>query len=246
MRNYMKVLLIGLLLALFGKAEGNAQTTVSINPTNDGRVYISTVPGTYASKRDSTSARSSVTDVIQAGQDSTAVYAVYRGFMTFAIPALTTADACTLYIDGDFNGSTTDFEIYLHTASNYGTLDVLDYIKFDGRTVGSAHTGSILNNTWNSSSYSADWNKIIFNAAGLDSLEAHSNGAFYLAMISKEDYINSAPANSEVVAFTAVAGTPDPYLSLTYTLTGWSGTIGNLTNPAALGAYSKTEIKEIR
>jgi len=246
MRNYMKVLAIGLLLALFGKAEGNAQTYTQINPTNDGMVILQTIPGTYASKRDSTSGTGGYTTNLSVGQKyDTITYDISRVFMTFQIPALATADACTLYMDGSNDASTEDFEIYIVTALNYGTIDVTDYILFDGRTVGGAHTGSILNNAWNSSSWSAGWNTIIFNATGRDSIKVYSGKSIYLALISKEDYNNSAPTTSERTAFVPTSDTPDPYIALTYT-TGWSGTIGNLTNPAAVGAYSKAEIKEIR
>ena len=245
MRNYMKVLAIGLMLALFGVASGNAQTYTQIAPTNPGYVNVSGVPGTFASKRDSTSGTGTAETTAQIGMlIVSSNFAIYRSFATFQIPELASADACTLYFYGSADNSDTDFEVYIHTASNYGTIDVLDYIKFDGRTVGSAHTGSILNATWNSSSYSANWNKIIFNAAGLDTLKVYSGKPLYLAMISKEDYINSQPAGNERVTFLYVSSVP--YLALSYTPGGWSGTIGNLTNPAAVGAYSKTEIKEIR
>ncbi len=250
MRDYMKVLLIGLMLALFNVASGNTQT-VSITATNDG--YIRNTGVTYQDYRDLATASSAFV-----GSDGTpwrvgqsaGFVRVERAFTAFPIPSLASADACTLFVWGAVDASTVNFGIYIHSARAYkSVVTTADAQNFSGFRAGTTHNGAILNNTWNSSSYAAAYCPIVFNAAGLDSIEACIGDTLWVALISKEDYDNSAPADEEYVQFKSSGdATPGnrPYISLTYTPAGWSGTIGNLTNPAAVGAYSKSEIKDIR
>lgn len=215
------------------------ETTASINLTYDGGRYVGNIPGTYASKRDSSTA-TNVLSVIRVGQLYADTYNIYRGFFKITVPALSSVVACSLYVDGSSDQSTTDYGIYLLTAGSYGEFDKNAYVMFDGRQIGSAHTGSILNNTWNSSSYSADWNVLVFNAAGLDTVAAYAGRDLYLSLISKNDYDNTAPIGSEHVTF---SGSSQGYVSLVYTTPpGWSGTIARTTDPSAIGRTDKANI----
>ncbi len=194
--------------------------TTTINTRTDGRVYYSGNP-VYANARDASSGTSSG-NYIHAGQwlNTGPLYYVYRSFLSFPLPNIGTAQACTLFVYGEYDQtSANDFNIYLLGAHAYGpTLDNLDYTRFNGHQTGGADTGTILNNAWNTSSYSSNWNKIIFNAAGLDSLKISANDTLRIAMISQYDYSNTPPTGEEYVVFYS-SGTPnkEPYLSLTYT-----------------------------
>lgn len=189
--------------------------TLTLTASNDG-----TLDGTgasYAESRDLATATSISTTALAIGQNATS-NTVERSFLSFALPSMHEVLAETLYVNGRADASTTDFEIYIHTATQSNPLVEGDYDLFDGRTAGAPHTGSILNAVWSSSSFSADWNMIVFNAAGRDTTVAHRDGTFRIAMISKEDYNNSAPGGTtEFLSFenSSTSGS-EPYLSLLY------------------------------
>jgi hypothetical protein len=143
-------------------------------------------------------------------------YLVIRGFVCFpAIPAgMITATACTLYVDGRTDLSVTDFDIDVLGARSWkSVLTIADFTHFNGWAASGNYSGTILG-TMNTSAYSADWNKIIFNAAGLDSLKAASGDSLWLALLSGNDYIPTQPSGNEYVRFT---GGTSPYISYTYT-----------------------------
>ena len=184
----------------------------------DGR--IAPASSNYSAVRDTTAGYTNA-NMVSVGQtkQSETFYSVKHSFFQFPLPELMSSVlACTLYVYGSDNQSTTDFEIYIHGANAYRPLLANpDYINFNGRRTGQAHNGTVLNDTWNSSSYSATWNQIIFNAAGLDSMEATGPDTLAVAMISKEDFDNSAPTGNEYVVFesSSEAG-KEPYISFSY------------------------------
>ena len=240
-------LAIGLLLAIFSAANGNAQTYTQINTTNMGYLDIDSVDGTYASKRDSTSASTYSPSTLRLGQSIVGgKYRVYRSFITLPVPSMTAISACSLYVYGSLDNSNIDFDVDIVTAPDYATLDKTDYPKFDGHTVGGIDTGAILNNIWNSSSYSSAWNCFVLTTAARDSILAHSGGNLCFTIISDNDYDNTAPSTqTEYVTF--AVSTTVPYFAMSYTpISGYSGTISGVTNPAAVNGINKSGIKDIR
>jgi hypothetical protein len=197
---------------------------VTVDPTsvvtsNDGSLY-SYGNTTYATSRDASAAKDvNPASWLRVGQllDVT-LYLVFRSYFSFAIPDMSTLIAASLFLEGKVDDSTTDFGIYIHTSTYSNPLVLNDFDLFDGWRAGNTHTGTVLNNSWNSSSYSATWNEIVFNAAGLAAVLAKKNDTFKMAAISKEDYDNSAPPDTESVVFegSSVSG-KEPYLSITYT-----------------------------
>lgn len=138
--------------------------------------------------------------------------------MTFTIPcAASETVSAKIVLNGAADISVDDFEIYVVLANDYGEIDKLDYVDFDGWEVSGQYTGIVLNETWNSESYSADWNEITMNNDGIAAIIAAAGGSLHLMLLSKEDYNSSAPENDEFVSFDSSAdeGT-EPYLSLTY------------------------------
>jgi len=219
-RNIVIIDLILAVLLYFSVAHEVFGETTSITAENDGRAYIYAVE-TYATVRDTSQGNSVSTNLLSVGQwyrTDTTDYYVFRSFASFVIPAMDSAQACTLYVNGYQNNSTTDFEIYIHGAEAYGPeIGSRDYSKFNGRQTGAAHDGTVLNNTWNSSSYSAGWNTLVFNAAGIDSVEAAAGDTLLIALISKEDYDNSAPTDEEYIHLeSSEASGEEPYLSIQY------------------------------
>jgi len=255
MRNYMKVLAIGLLLAVFGVASGNADNT-TVNAVNDGNLQryrsADVQPDDYYTTRNQTSSWTveNSTTAIHVGQTLAAgYYYIWRGFLAFPLNTLAgaTAVACTLYIDGAANNSVTDFNLFAVYGKEYKPLlDIGDYDGFTGWATSGAYSPVYLSNALNTSSYSNGANGLIFTTAGKDSVHTAFGDTLWVAILSYEDISNSAPTDGEDVTFDGSADANKPYLSINYTPAGWSGTIGNLTNPAAVGAYSKSEIKEIR
>ncbi|MFC1693309.1 hypothetical protein ACFL1R_07385 [Candidatus Latescibacterota bacterium] len=146
-------------------------------------------------------------------------YNIFRAFAGFPIPEnIYAVNACSLYINGDVDLSVTDYDIYIHGASEYSpTLEGDDFPRFDGRQTGQGHNGAILTESWNSSSYSSGWNHIVFNTTGRNSVKAATGDTLWIALISKKDYDNSTPTNDEYIAFDSTEDTgTEPYLSLVY------------------------------
>ncbi len=175
----------------------------------------------YAGARDG-AGNVTMTTSITAGQSNTGgAYYVLRGFFEFPIPGLSSVSICTLYLNGGFTDVAVDYEIYIHGAAEYaGTLENAAFTKFDGRQTGAAHDGTILNETWDTSSYSTNWNTIVFNAAGIDSVEVAQGNTLYIALISSDDFDNSAIAENTFnrVNFDSSADSgKEPYLSLVCT-----------------------------
>jgi hypothetical protein len=194
--------------------------STEITSRQDGRLHHYD-NDTYQNIRDYENTVAAYYTELAAGQwynTANTSYYVFRGFASFPIPALYSVAACTLYVNGETNWSTTDFEIYLLTSEYGSTLQGMDFLEFDGQQSGSAHTGTVLNNTWNTSSYSSGWNTIVFNTSGLDSLFAASDDTLRIAMISKNDYDNTSPTSSEEYVWfeSSDHATDKPYLSISY------------------------------
>ncbi len=243
MRQLSKYVLLIALISFVGSGIVWADVT-SIEAIIDGYVYGQ--HAVYATARDLATGGYSATSSVNVGQFSGANERVYRGFLSFPIPALVTADACTLYVNGGGDYSITNFSIYIHSAPTYnapgGDVTTAAYSKFDGRQTAAAHDGSVLNDTWASTSYSAGWMTIIFNAAGLDTIGVCQGDTLKIALISSEDYLTSAPADSEYIIFDSSgdAGT-EPYISLSYS-SGWSGTAMGVDNPAGVMGVDKANL----
>jgi len=189
--------------------------TTTMQVANDGGIYKS--DNIYNTARDATDGTNAVTNFLQVGQrPGTPIY-VNRVFLSFAIPKIGTCLSGSFFINGSTDISTDNFDIYIHT-STYTAIQTADFELFDGWTSGSAHDGTILNDSWNSDDYSVGWNECVFNAAGLAAILAKQNGTFKIVLISKEDYDRSAPANDERIVFNSSEAVGfEPYLSLVYT-----------------------------
>jgi hypothetical protein len=191
-------------------------TTVVINQTHAG--FTNASSGVYTGVRDSTTSSYAYDNIPMVGQSLVGeIYTVYRAFFSFPIPAgLATVDACSLYVYGDDNQSVTDFNIIITGANAVRpVISKADFVRFDGHTSSGAYTGMHrLNIPWNSASYSAGWNKLIFNTVGLDSIKNASGDTLWVAMISHKDSASTAPSNSEYVRWNKL--TNSPYISITY------------------------------
>lgn len=190
-----------------------AQAT--IKATNDGtlRGYRTS----YATARNLATADFSLDYPIVGQVLFEGYYYVFRYFASFAIPDMASVTAASLFLEGNQNVSTADFDIYIHSSTYSDPLIRDDYDLFDGHQASGVYNGAVLNNTWNSSSYSANWNEITFNAAGLAAILNKENDIFKIALISKEDYDNSAPINDEWIDFNdSLNVSLEPYLLITY------------------------------
>lgn len=216
-------------------------------------IFLDSTDSTYTTSRDMDEAENSGSSYLALGQRDLSGYQVMRTFTAFPIPAMTSATKCTLYAWGSTNESDDDFNIVILSAHDSSpAYTVADYSHFDGRVTGGAHTGTALNETYSSTSFVLDgWNVFEFNAAGLDSLVAASGDTLWLAIISANDYTNTAPTEShnEYVVFDALEDEGhEPYLLFEYvpeSVTGWSHKIMGAANVKSVNGILVENIKKI-
>ena len=182
-----------------------------------GNVYRSGEATYLGSRYNAVGATVDTTTYVYIGQGfNGSLYQNNRTFMSFDIPAFNGDSLATarFYINGEGDVSATDFDVYILSAPNSGEpLTTGDFDNFDGYQAGGAYNGEILNDTWNSVSYSANWNIITGNDACIDSINAHEEGTFKIVMVSKEDYTSSEPTANEQIR---IDDDPAPYLLLTF------------------------------
>ena len=221
LRTLKYILVVDLILAIalcFVCVNYTFADTTTATGILDGVIIMSNA--VYATARNAETGDAVITTFISIGQISAAEFQVNRGFLAFPVPHFDSAEACTLYLNGAKDYSDAEFEIYIVNASDYkSTLATADFDAFSGHQASGAYDGTVLNETWASTSYSADWNKIVFNSDGLSALTGVVLDTLWIALLSKEDYTASEPAGSEYMNFDSSenAGT-EPYLSFTYTL----------------------------
>jgi hypothetical protein len=168
---------------------------------------------TYVTARDNISASNNSSGGAKVGQNTD--FNVYRGYLEFPIPALSSVASCYLYMYGSADNSTTDFVITLFTGS-WSSMATSEWDQFDGWTSGSAHTGTDLTDGWNTSGYSTGWNIIELNADGRAAIFAAKETTIKIAVISGEDVSRSQPSDDEYVEFESKddAG-KEPFLRIT-------------------------------
>lgn len=199
----------------------DSYTIVDIEATNDGRlrVWHETV---YTTARDDATNVDLTTEQFQVGQTNAGNYYLYRSFASFVLPEMTAITSVSLFLDGVTNSSGADFEIYIFTSTYTNPLETGDWGLFDGHQATGAYNGTILNDVWLSddATYSANWNEIVFNAAGRAAVLAAQNTTFKIAVISKEDYSNDQPGEDEFIVFSSsFSEGAEPYLKINYTVT---------------------------
>ncbi|MFA5186604.1 MAG: hypothetical protein WC551_09030 [Patescibacteria group bacterium] len=188
----------------------------SVVATNDG--FVNSADATFDTARNAAAGDYADASSLSIGLTKPSTYSVYRTFCSFAIPDMSAVSAASFFAYGLSDASTTDFEIYIHTSTYSDPLVKEDFDLFDGHQATGAYNGTVLNNTWDSSSYSATWNEIVFNAAGKSAVLAKKADTLKLVLISKEDFADSAPTGSEGVMFCpSTESGKEPYLSITFT-----------------------------
>jgi hypothetical protein len=191
--------------------EVDPTTTVTILAANSGTTDSNNA--TYLTGRNATTVGNFYSTPFNVGQGKAAAYDIYRTFSAFIIPEMTACSACTLHVDGAGDYSTTDFNVNIFGAHSYrSTVTATDVNKFNGWQSSGAYNGTLLNDLWNTSSYSSAWNNIIFNAAGRDSLVAAKTDTLWIAMLSDRDVAATEPSGNEFIELTSSTA----YLSITY------------------------------
>lgn len=133
-------------------------------------------------------------------------YRVQRGYLQVMLPAgITTCEEAVIEFDGQADYSDTDFDLQVFagtwtsvTSSGGGIFN-----DFDGWQSLGAYTGTVLNETWNTSEYSATTkNKIRLNSTARDLIVTNTGAMLKLMILSKNDADNSAaPTGNEFVQF---------------------------------------------
>lgn len=204
-----------IILAVCLCSKVSASQSTSTAQTTGGVVY-KYLTGAYLDARNATSGLASAT-ISAVGQKPAAEFGIYRLFYRFPLPEMVSCSACTLFINGNSNSSTTDFAIHVYGANAVRpTIANDDFIKFDGwQASGTYDSTNVMNLPWHSASYSDPvWNKIIFNSTGLDSVVAASGDTLWIALVSNRDVRADEPSANEFITFEYSSNTP--YLSYTY------------------------------
>ncbi|MBU2346614.1 MAG: hypothetical protein KKH70_20780, partial [Gammaproteobacteria bacterium] len=177
--------------------------------TMTGHIYKKN-DASYAATRDAVNGEYADNTDFKIGQDGDeAKYYLWRAMVSFknySIPAGMIWDSAKIKLKGVTNASTTDFDILV--ISSYATkFDTTAYSKFNGWAASGAYSGvKSLIQTWNTVSYSADYNNWLkFNSRGIDTLKAHNTASdsVKLALISSRDSSNIEASENEYVGFTS-------------------------------------------
>jgi len=200
-----------------------ARSAFAVTGTVTSTYNIYDTEATYAAVRDSTQGSNDSSSGPKVGQ--TTAYRVYRGYLNVTIPALASCTSAYLYLYGDGDNSTTDFEIMAYLGQWSGTVSSAEWELWDGWTSGSAHTGTTFIDIgeWSTSSYVIGWNIIELNAAGRAAVLAAQGGTLMIALISKEDTDYDAPSNDEWVSFDGLGDEKAPYMRINDPIGGGSG-----------------------
>jgi hypothetical protein len=77
-------------------------------------------------------------------------YMVFRTFTHFSLPGMIACSACTLYVNGSSDNSTTDFTIHVYGARLYKpTLTGDDFKNFSNWAASGTYDSSkVMNNAW--------------------------------------------------------------------------------------------------
>ena len=176
--------------------------------------WIRNGEATYAATRDDASGSNDSSGGPQVGQATG--FNVHRGYLHFTIPALTSCTSCYLYMYGDTDNSTTDFQIMAYLGEWADNPSSVKWDEFDGWEASGAYTGTtfIPVGTWSSSDFVVGWNALEFSGDGLAAVLAASESTLKIALISKEDVDDSEPTDNEYVSFEGVASGTPPYLMI--------------------------------
>lgn len=208
--------------------------TTEIEANNDGNLYYGG-ESVYLDARNSTTATGQNGTKWDIGQSLSGTYYMFRSWGKFAMPSMESISAASLYLYGDSDDSGTDFDVYIVSANDWSPpLSNDDFNDFDGWAASGAYTGTVLNATWNSSSWSSTWNEMAFNSDGRSYLLGKSGNDAKLCLLSDHDYDGTpAPTSQERVEFkTSAVADKEPYLEITYvakTLLGHSIGVGMFT-----------------
>lgn len=237
--------LLMMLMAGYGWCD-NAIITATLNR------WSSVTDATYAVARDTDTGETGGETYIAVGQRESSGYQVLRGNIAFVMPEMDSLYACTIYLWGGTDESDDEFGIYILSAHDSSPVfDNADFSKFNGRTAESAHTGTILNDAYETTSFTAAaWDSLTFNAAGLDSMMVSSGDTLWVAIISDNDYDNIAPTegHNEYVTFDSLDDEGhEPYILIQYAPadTGWTGTFMRVTNPSYIMNVLASDIKKV-
>lgn len=194
-------------------------TTVTLIAAESG--YVTDGSTTYLNVRNGNGSSGSpiTSSVIAIGQVySDPNYTMYRSYIHFAIPEMIASSACTLYANGGGDFTDTDWTLHIYGARKYrSVLTKDDWVNFSNWAASGTYDSSkVMNESWHTSSYSADWNKIIFNSTGLDSVKAAAGDTLWFALLSNRDVRADEPTGDERLYFERTGNVP--YLSFTYTV----------------------------
>jgi hypothetical protein len=196
--------------------------TVDIPITNDGGMYRTSLTS-YEYARDYGNGDAIIPNPYYIGMPVTS-NTVWRSFLQGIIPAMSAAISASLFLSGNSNNADTTTGLHILGGSQSDPLVVTDFHAFDGFTAGAPHTGTKLNEAWDSTQYHGigdpdPWNELVFNAAGIAAIFAAAGTTMKLCLISSQDYDNDIPpATHEYLAFysSGMGDAKVPFIRLTY------------------------------
>ena len=106
-----------------------------------------------------------------------------RGYLHFDIPALDSCASAYLYLYGESDSSSTDFELMAYNGEWADNPSSAKWDEFDGWESSGAYSGTtwIDVGEWSTSDFVAGWNVIELNSVGRDSIYANAGGELKFA-----------------------------------------------------------------
>ena len=214
----MKKLLLIILVLLF------AVTAYAETGTNTVTYWIRNGEATYDATRNDGSGSNDSSSGPKVGQQ--AGYVVHRGYAHFTIPALGSCTSAYLYLYGDADVSTTDFEIMAYLGLWADNPSSAKWDQFQGWQASGVYNGTTFIDVgeWSTASGITGWNVIELNADGRAAILTAQGDTLKIAFISKEDVNYDAPAGDEYVSFEGFGSAFAPYLRINDPI-GGGGTV---------------------
>ena len=133
MKNIIKLIIIFCLILMVGSAYAETGVcTVTYNIRNG--------EATYTATRNDVSGSNDSSGGPIVGQN--ADFKVWRGYLHFDVPAMGSCTSCYLYMYGDTDNSTTDFEIMAYLGEWAGNPSNTEWDEFDGWESSGSYTGT--------------------------------------------------------------------------------------------------------
>ena len=250
LKRFGLILLFGLLLSMFAVVSGHAADstdTLTVKAVFTQDAYSSHADETtfLTARNDPDGSGGGNTSTLLGYFDVGAAKRVYYAYLTYPLTvdltaAGTTVDSVLFAFDGlgdygDGNNTASDaVKVCIASAFTYAPAGTGTYDNFYGFVASAPNNGVLLaDTTWvdngtanGRAGYTADWNYFYANAAGIDTLKAHSAGddSLRIAIMLSQEWLNIEPVGASAILTFSSSSVADkePEIIIYYTVEGGS------------------------